>query len=640
MAANASRWADLISYTSLDYDLQIQAVCTLQNELARLEGNSSTYLAEGGGPCEAAQLLAAIHPDESLPGARASFLMLDPRAGQILAAVGDMGTAIQGNSLSAHPAGTTITPLIYLTAFSRGFNPASLAWDVPVDLPVPGNVYHGPVRLRTALANDYLIPASQLLDQLSRDSVENISTPLGLAFPVEGQILQDDFDVSPLTLAGTYSVFANEGTQAGRSKVNGEFNATTVLKVSDVNDFVWLDWQAPQNRSVISPQLAYIMNQVLSDESARWPSLGHPNPLEIGRPAAAKLSQSLDEASAWTVGYTPQRVGIVWLGGDNDAGAPEGDLIPTVSAEVWHALMQYALREMPPTSWAMPAGILTLPVCDPSGLLPTAACPNVVSEIFLEGRQPIQADNLYQTFQVNIETGLLATVFTAPELVEARTYMAVPPDKRAWADTAGILAPPTAYDTVQSPPVLENVHLTAPAMFSDGRGKVQITGSAAGADFLSYRLEYGQGLYPRTWIQIGSDSAAPLTEALLGEWDTTGLNGLYALRLMVVRTDRRVEQALVQVTLDNIPPQVAVTYPLEGQVIDRSEEQQVALQVQANDPFLQKVEFLMDGILIGHSTQAPFGLLWDAENGSHTFKAVATDRAGNKTEVTIRFSVE
>ena len=90
--------------------------------------------------------------------------------------------------------------------------------------------------------------------------------------------------------------------------------------------------------------------------------------------------------------------------------------------------MQYAVRNLPSLSWDMPSGIVSVPVCDPSGLLPTPACPNVVNEIFLEGRQPVQTDTLYQIFQVNAETGLLATVFTPPELVEKRTYMVVPPE--------------------------------------------------------------------------------------------------------------------------------------------------------------------------------------------------------------------
>jgi membrane carboxypeptidase/penicillin-binding protein PbpC len=385
------------------------------------------------------------------------------------------------------------------------------------------------------------------------------------------------------------------------------------------------------------------MNHVLSDETARWPSLGHPNPLEIGRPAGAKLAQTLDQSAAWTAGYTPQRVAVVWLGAGKglaqSAGEVPGPVTLRLSADLWHALIQYAVRGLPSASWDMPSGIVTLSVCDPSGLLPTTACPNVVSEIFLEGRQPVQADNLYQTFQINTETGLLATVFTPPELVEARTYLVMPAEARAWAKAAGIPTPPTAYDTLQGPPILADVHISTPEMFADGRGEIEIRGSAAGADFVSYRLEYGQGLYPQAWTQIGKDSATPVTEGLLGKWDTSGLNGLYALRLMVVRTDQRVEQAVVQVTLDNTPPQVAISYPQEAQEISATQEPQVALQAQVNDPFLAKVEFYVDGVLVGESGAAPFGVVWEARVGKHTLRVVATDRAGNATEAKVSFTM-
>ncbi len=301
--------------------------------------------------------------------------------------------------------------------------------------------------------------------------------------------------------------------------------------------------------------------------------------------------------------------------------------------------MQYAVRDLPSESWEAPAGIVTIPVCDPSGLLPTSACPNVVNEIFLEGLRPVQVDDLYQTMQVNIETGLLATVFTRPELVEARTYMVVPPQAHAWAVSSGIPTPPTSYDTVQKPPILPDVHLTTPELFADGRGMMEIRGSASGPDFFSYRLEYGAGLYPHSWVQIGSDGTVPVTEGLLGSWDTTGLNGLYALRLMVVRQDQRVDQALVQVTLDNTPPQLAITRPLEGQEISLAQEPHLALQAQASDPFLSRVEFYMDGALVGQSTKSPFGVLWDARKGRHEMRLVAWDRAGNSTEATVHFTV-
>ncbi len=637
--------------TSLDYELQLQAVCVAQTQLSRLAGSNRDVLAADGTACTAANLLPGLQPGESLPGASASIILLDPQTGQILAAVGDMQDGEQSNSLAYHPAGTAITPFIYLTGFSRGLNPASLGWDIPASSPLPGQVYHGPLRLRTALANDYLAPAVDLLDQMGQESVQSISAPFGLNIPNGIQLLKDDFQISPLALAEAYGIFADSGTMAGESLANGGLHSSVILNVQGVNHSVWADWTTSQTRLLLSQQLAYLMNQVLSDETARWASLGHPNPLEIGRPAGAKLARSLDLSAAWAIGYTPERVAVVWLGPGSGIGpgvseAPaqsvsnvSNPVVARVSADLWHALMQYAVRDLPSESWEMPSGIVTVPVCDPSGLLPTAVCPNVVNEIFLEGRQPVQVDTLYQTFQVNSETGLLATVFTPPELVEKRTYMVVPPNARQWAKTAGLPTPPTAYDTVQKPPVLPDVHISTPEMFSDGRATLEIRGSAKGTDFVSYRLEYGQGLYPVAWMQIGTDSRKPVTEGLLGEWDTTGLDGLYALRLMVVRSDQRVDQAVVQVTLDNTAPQVAITYPQAGQTISAAQEPQLALQAQASDPFLNKVGFYVDNKLVGQSSVAPFGVIWSAKSGGHTLKVVATDLAGNTTEASLKFTV-
>ena len=74
-------------------------------------------------------------------------------------------------------------------------------------------------------------------------------------------------------------------------------------------------------------------------------------------------------------------------------------------------------------------------------------------------------------------------------------------------------------------------------------------GSAAGEDFVSYRLQAGEGLNPQSWLQIGEESRRPVEDGLLATWDTAGLDGLYALRLVVARTDSRVETAVIQVTV-------------------------------------------------------------------------------------------
>ena len=190
-------------------------------------------------------------------------------------------------------------------------------------------------------------------------------------------------------------------------------------------------------------------------------------------------------------------------------------------------------------------------VCDPSGMLPTTDCPNLVSEVFLNGNEPIQADTMYRKYAVNRETGLLATVFTLPQLIEEHVYLVVPPDARSWAEGTGLEIPPSNYDVIQPPPLDENVNITGPDLFSEVSGEVQIEGTAAGDSFVSYRVLVGQGLNPQEWIQV-AESNEPVTNNVLAEWNTDALSGLYAIQLQVVRDDQRVDTAIIQVTVKNV----------------------------------------------------------------------------------------
>jgi len=92
------------------------------------------------------------------------------------------------------------------------------------------------------------------------------------------------------------------------------------------------------------------------------------------------------------------------------------------------------------------------------------------------------------------------------------------------------------------------VNITSPDLFSEVSGTVQIKGTASGTDFASYRVLVGQGLNPQEWIQV-AEGNDPITNNLLATWDTSGLSGLYAVQLQVVRTDQKVDTAIIQVTV-------------------------------------------------------------------------------------------
>ena len=518
--------------STLDYDVQKQSSCVSAIYAARLAGLPEPVI-----QCDALRFLPALPPDVKVADSSASALITDPKTGQILAAVGETFQAQETPLIAAHNPGSALDTFIYLTGFTRGLSPASLIWDIPGKTNVQNfdGAYHGPIRLRVALANDYQAPTAQLLSQMGADNVSRIAESFGVS---------RDAQLSLLNAAGAYGVFAQQGVYYGQ-EFDKKFEPVSVLRVEGNDGSVWLDWTTPQAKPVVTPGLAYLMNHALSDQTARWPSLGQPNVTEMDRPAGVKLGQTEDALDTWAIGYSPRRVVAVWTG-----ARQKSDLSPRVPAVLWNALMQIASQNLPPEGWAVPADVSVINVCDPSGMLPTANCPNLVSEVFLNGNEPVQADNMYRKFSINRETGLLATVFTLPQLIEERVYLVVPSDARSWAEGAGLEIPPTNYDVIQSPRVDENVNITSPDLFSEVSGNVEIKGTAAGTDFASYRVLVGQGLNPQEWIQV-AEGNEPVSDDVLAKWDTKDLSGLYAIQLQVLRSDQKVDSAIIQVTVSN-----------------------------------------------------------------------------------------
>ncbi len=518
--------------TSMDYDLQTQASCVTEVYAARLAGLPEPSL-EG---CEAARLLPSLPPGVTFPDSSASALILDPKTGQVLAVVGETIQGVETALVGGHRPGSVTDAFVYLTGFTRGLSPASLTWDIPGDGIIQNfdGIYHGPMRLRTALANDYQVPVETLKLQMGMENVTDIASSFGI----------DLNQVSLMNLAGAYGVFASQGVYFGQD-VNEVFTPVSVLKVESVDREVLLDWSTPLAKSVATPGLAYLMTNVLSDEVARWPAFGQSNALDIGRPAGVKVGQTADGLDTWVVGYTPSRAVAAWT---NVRG--EGmSLSPRFPAVLWNALMQYASQDLPSDGWTIPQGVTPITVCDPSGMLPSRECPNLVTEYFLNGNEPIQVDDLYRQFAVNRETGLLATVFTPPELIETRTFIIVPESAKDWARSAGFEIPPASYDAIQAPPVNPDANITSPELFADVSDVVKIIGTASGEDFSYYRVQVGKGLNPQEWTQLGDDVTTPVESGVLVDWDTKGLSGLYAIQLQVVRSDQRIDTAVIQITI-------------------------------------------------------------------------------------------
>jgi membrane peptidoglycan carboxypeptidase len=655
----------LTVYTTLDYDLYLQAECAARSHVARLSGGSPTAAvpASDGSECVAAQYLHPLTPEHQGQDhnvSNAAVVVLNAPTGEVLAMIGSLDyydPAIDGNfnvALAERQPGSAFKPFTYLTAFEQGLSPATMvldvrtAFDIGSNQPyVPENFdreFHGPQSIRSALANSYNVPAVRVLERVGLDNVIRTAHAMGINTLDKGL---DHYGLS-LTLGGgevtlydltyAYSVLANMGEMRGRPVPQNArrpgfrtLDPTLLLRVEDRNGNIL--WEYGQGNTFASgmiaePSLAYLLNDVLSDDIARQPSVGANSALQLTRLAAVKTGTTNDFRDDWTVGYTPQIVTGIWVGNSDNTPMVE---MPAIvgAAPIWKAVMEYAHRDLPVETWQRPDDIVELTVCQTSGLLPTPHCPTR-REIFRRGTEPTTADNVYQLFEINSENGLLATAYTPPALIEERVFMVLPSEAADWARDAGIPQPPTEYDTIEAPSVFGDVAIIEPAPFSYVRGAVVIRGNATDPNLQLYRLDYGEGLNPTEWTQIGSTHFSPAYNAELGIWDARTLNGLYSLRLTVLRGDNTIAEFIIQVTVDNTPPSVELVAPHDGQKFRLSDEYITIQPLVTDNISMERVEFYVDDQLIAISTVAPFNERWIITTpGQHTIQVRAYDTAGN-----------
>ncbi len=658
--------------TTLDLPLQRQAECTLRTQIARLSGApaGSVVAAEGTNPdCTAAAFLPELAREQAGQDyhvTNGATLILRPGSGEILAMVGSadywdaridgaFNIAVDG----LRQPGSSFKPFTYVEALRLNYSPATLLLDVPMNFTTTeGSVYapenydrkfHGPVSLRQALQRSYNIPAVDLMNRVGVDNVIRLAHRLGIDTLETGQyglaLTLGGGEVTLMDMTYAYSVFANSGVMAGQGvpvdvQKPGfrQLDPAVILRIEDSSGQVLYSYEAPGTQPILSPELAYLINDILSDNNARTAAFGRDNPLYLpGRPAAAKTGTTNDFRDNWTIGYTPQLAIGVWVG-NADNTPMKGVSGLTGAAPIWHALMTYASQSLPLQGWTQPTGVERVKVCESSGLLPTQYCPKTRDEIFLQGTTPTTPDNQWQPVMINRETGKRATACTPPELVETRVYQVLPPEAADWAAQGQIAQPPSEYDAVGGVCLTSsNAVLATPQPFATLRGTVEISGTAHGDGFSFYRLQIGQGLYPTSFTALGPDVGTTVDANVLGTWDTRGLDGVYTLQLIVARADPAggppiLDTAAVPVTIDNLPPTGQLLAPAPGATIDSSQNETVVLQPQVSDNLsVARVVFYADEREFATATAAPYSTRWPIKGavGEHTFFIRVYDGAGN-----------
>lgn len=287
----------------------------------------------------------------------AALVALDPKSGEILAMVGSrdyFDKSIDGEVnviTEKRQPGSSFKPIVYATAFEKGFQPETLIADVPTNFGPQGNgrdyiprnydgKFHGVLPMRKTLAMSLNIPAIKTLAMVGLDDAIAMAHRLGITTLNDRaryglSLAIGGAEVKPIDLTSAFSVFANDGVKHSPSSIREIIGKDGKEDVASTST---------EGEEVIDPQVARKINSILSDNAARTPVFGPKSPLFIPEKiVAAKTGTTQEFRDAWTVGYTPNIAVGVWAGNNDSRPMNNGSDGVFVAAPIWRSFMDKVL---------------------------------------------------------------------------------------------------------------------------------------------------------------------------------------------------------------------------------------------------------------------------------------------------------
>jgi membrane peptidoglycan carboxypeptidase len=322
----------------------------------------------------------------------ASLVAIDPKNGEVLAMVGSKDYfgktypegCIPGKNCLFEPnpnvallgrqPGSAFKPFIYATAFSKGYDDQYIVTDEQTNFGswggkdyIPQNYdgkFRGPVTLRQALAQSLNVPSVKVLLNLadseeifrSGEEPDSIKTAKNLGIttlkpPYGPSIVLGGWEVKLLDMVSAYGVFAEDGL-----KVSPVF----VLKIEDSEGNIIEENHKDQQR-VLDAEVARLINDILSDNTARAPIFGLRSPMYFDQyKVAAKTGTTEGYKDGWIIGYTHSIVAGVWVG-NNDGSLMQKEPGIVLAGPIWRDFMNSALLKLPKENFQKPTPKVTPP---------------------------------------------------------------------------------------------------------------------------------------------------------------------------------------------------------------------------------------------------------------------------------------
>lgn len=356
--------------------------------------------------------LAVASEVAKLKGQRVSngaALVTNPADGDILAMVGSkdyFDPTIDGNvniTLAHRQPGSSIKPINYAVGLLNGYSAATMFVDKEICFPNPTGAaycpknydgsFHGPVSMRTALANSLNIPAVKMLKLNTVESMMATASAMGITTFTDPKryglsLTLGGGEVTMTDMATAFGVFANQGYRV---------DLNPILEVRDSKGKILEKNKSKSpifGKKVLPQEVTFIISDILADNSARALAFGTNSVLNIpGQYVSVKTGTTNDYRDNWTIGYTPNYLVATWVGNNDDT--PMGAVVSgiTGASPIWHSIMTHLLDGTKTTPLTPPSNAIKVSVCKQSGLLPApgATC-ETSADYFIKGKYPNRKD--------------------------------------------------------------------------------------------------------------------------------------------------------------------------------------------------------------------------------------------------------
>ncbi len=286
-----------------------------------------------------------------------------------------------GRGGTGRQAGSSFKAIVLAALLQQGYSPNDIIdgtgpcqFVIPHVHPSPYIVHnaepgYGLMTITKATADSVNCAYVRLGVNMGDQNIVNMAHIMGVTSPLIAvpSLAIGSEDVTPLEMAGVYSILADGGIR---------HNPYFVSKILDLQGKTVLQTQAKGTR-VLSAQNVAVEDQVLQDVVQYGTGTAAAIP---GREVAGKTGTTDNFTDGWFNGFTPQLETAVWMG-DPAGSVPMFDVggIPvyggTYPAEIWHAYMSQALAGQPaltfpqPNLALIPQGRFIVPIDSPGSIV-------------------------------------------------------------------------------------------------------------------------------------------------------------------------------------------------------------------------------------------------------------------------------